>query len=118
MEGLQMFPNATRLSRQIAITIPSTVDVDKETDTSTWVDEALALLSRLFGGATAMEGLGGWLSSTVGLVKEKIVKVYAYADDLPNEKIAEVYQFVTRMRHELRQEAIAVEVDGEMYLVW
>lgn len=113
-----MFPNATRLPHQVAITIPSTVDVDKETDTSAWVDEALALLSRLFGGATAIEGLGGWLSATAGLVKEKIVRVYAYADDLPNEKINEVHQFVARMRRELKQEAIAVEVDREMYLVW
>lgn len=113
-----MFPNATRLPHQVAITIPSTVDVDKETDTSAWVDEALALLSRLFGGATAIEGLGGWLSQTAGLVKERIVRVYAYADDLNDEKVNEVYQFVARMRRELRQESVAIEVDGEMYIVW
>lgn len=113
-----MFPNAMRLSHQIAVIIPSTVDVDVAADTSAWVDEALALLSRLFGGATAMEGLGGWLSATAGLVKERVTRVYAFAEKLDNEKIAEVYQFVARMRHELKQEAVAVEVDGEMFLVW
>ena len=62
--------------------------------------------------------LGYWLSDTQGLIKEKTTMVFAYCKDQDLENnIEEVIEFCENMKKELKQEAIALEINGEMYFV-
>ena len=51
----------TKLSKNIKIYVPSTIDVDKKIDTSKNVDETLTLLSNKFGGSTSTKSVGTWI---------------------------------------------------------
>lgn len=83
-----------------------------------WVDEALALLSRIGGGATAMPAVDGvWLNNdTKVLVRERRRVVYSYV--IPEQFLGhrdELVGFVKRMGRETNQGAI--EFDGDLYYV-
>ena len=110
--------NAFKLSSRVTIYIPSTTDIDKEVDTSSYIDGAASLMSNLFGGATSTPALGYWLSPAAGLVKEVSTMVFAYCSDsdLANG-IDELVNFCEKIKTELKQEVIALEINGEMYFI-
>lgn len=110
--------NMFKLSSKVTVYIPSTCNINEEIDTSEWVESAATLLSNCFGGATSTDALGYWVSPTEGLVKEKSIMVFAYAseDDLKN-KLDAVVDFCELMKKELSQDAIAMELNGEMYFI-
>ena len=85
-----------------------------------WVEEALALLSQIGGGATAMPPVeGAWLNpETSELIREQPVVVYTYI--VPERFVdhsAEVVAFIKRMGRETNQGAVAIEFDGLLYFV-
>ena len=110
--------NAFKLSSRVTVYIPSTTDVNEKADTSKYIDEAAALMSKLFGGATSTPALGYWLSPAAGLVKEISTMVFAYCsdNDLTNG-IDELVNFCEKIKTELKQEAVALEINGEMYFI-
>ncbi|MBN1200969.1 MAG: cyclic nucleotide-binding domain-containing protein [Anaerolineae bacterium] len=111
---------ADRLGRtnQIGIYIPTTIDVDKPLDTSRYVDETLAFLGKLFGGATSNQAQGVWNSETVGLVSETVYVVRTYITKADMDRhLSEVLAFAERLKHELRQEAMALEVNQKLMLI-
>ena len=115
---MKTLKNCIKLSSQVKIYVPSTVDVSHEIDSSVWIDKALAMLSGEFGGATATPSLGAWVSAQGELVKERVTLVFAYASQYQLEtSIERIYDFCVSMKIEMKQEAIALEVNGEMYLV-
>ncbi|HTW73029.1 MAG TPA: hypothetical protein VME47_24345 [Acetobacteraceae bacterium] len=82
--------------------------------------EALALLSRIGGGATAMPPVeGAWLNEETGdLIREQPRVVYSYTvPDRFLERRDELVGFVKRMGRETNQGAIAIEFDGVLYYV-
>jgi hypothetical protein len=82
------------------------------------MDRALSLLSKEFGGATASSAMGAWVSNQGELIKENVTVVFAYArQEQLEESISRVYDFCLEMKNALTQEAIALEVNGEMYLI-
>lgn len=110
--------NCVKLSCSVRIYVPSTVNVDQAADTGEWVDRSLAFLSECFGGATSTKALGAWVSNNGSLVKEGVTIVFAYAtQEKLEERIDNVYSFCLDMKGALSQEAIALEVNGEMYFV-
>jgi len=85
-----------------------------------WVEEALALLSKIGGGATAMPPVeGAWLNEeTAELIREQPRVVYSYIiPDRFLEHRDELVGFVKRMGRETNQGAIAIEFDGVLYYV-
>lgn len=110
--------NVFKLSSKITVYIPSTVDIDKQANTQKYIDECAKLLSNSFGGATSCEALGYWVSAKNGLVKEKSTMIFAYCsdEDLKNH-IEKIIDFCEAMKKELSQEAIALELNGEMYFI-
>lgn len=110
--------NMFSLRSKVTVYIPATVEVDKEIDNKEYVDRAATLLSDCFGGATSTEALGYWTSPTAGLVKEKTTMVFAYAgeEDLRNN-LDKVIDFCENLKKEMTQEAIALELNGEMFFV-
>jgi len=107
-----------KLSSKITVYVPATADVDKAADNTEQVKATAALLSGLFGGATATPALGYWLSPAAGLVAENTTVVFAYAADKDlQEHIAEVVEHCEKLKADMGQEAIALELNGEMYFI-
>lgn len=110
--------NLFKLSSKITVYIPSTIDINKNINNKKYVDEAASMLSRFFGGATSCPVLGYWMSPSAGLVKEKTVMVYAYCtDDDLQVHAEEVIDYCESLKKELKQDSIAMEINGEMYFI-
>lgn len=110
--------NAFKLSSKITVYIPATNNINKEIDNSKYVNECAALLSECFGGATSTPALGYWLSNVEGLVKENTTLVFAYCKESDLEKnLDKVVTYCDNIKKELNQEAIALELNGEMYFI-
>ena len=110
--------NVFKLSSKVVVYIPSTTDIDKEIDNTSHVNDCASLLSDCFGGATSTQALGYWVSNTAGLVKEKTTMVFAYASESDlNTKIDVVIDYCEELKAELKQDAIALEINGEMYFI-
>ncbi len=109
-----------RLERtnQLSVFIPTTTDTNQTTDTSDYVQKTLAFLGERFGGATCKEAQGVWNSEHAGLVGEKVYIVHTYAtqNDL-NRYLDEVVVFIETLKKELRQEAMALEVNQKLTLI-
>ena len=110
--------NCFKLSSKITVYIPSTTDINKKIDNTEYVNKTANLLSECFGGATSTPALGYWTSPTAGLVKEKTTLVFAYADEKSlNENLDKVVTWCENVKAELSQDAIALELNGEMYFI-
>lgn len=110
--------NMFQLSSKITVYIPSTCDINQVADTKKYIDACAVLLSESFGGATSCEALGYWVSPSAGLVKERSTMVFAYCSDKDlQDKIENVIDFCEAMKEELKQDAIALEINGTMYFI-
>ncbi len=109
-----------RLERtnQISVFIPTTLDVDKQVDTRPFVEKTLNFLAERFGGATSKEAQGVWNSDEVGLVGETvyIVQSFATQNDI-NEHLDSVVDYIKKLKVELRQEAMALEINNKLSLI-
>jgi len=110
--------NMFKLSNKVTVYIPSTTDINKPIDNTQYINECASLLSKCFGGATSTPALGYWLSPATGLVKESTTMVFAYAldKDLQNN-IDQVIDYCEQLKDVLKQDAIALEINGEMYFI-
>ncbi len=111
-----------RLGRttQLGVYIPSTIDVDQDVDTSGYIQETMAFLGELFGGAAATtnEAHGVWNSEEVGLVSETIHIVRTYVTQAELDRyLGDVLEYVERLKEDLRQEAMALEVNQKLMLI-
>ena len=110
--------NMFKLSSKITVYIPSTCDINKQADTKKYIDACAVLLSESFGGATSCEALGYWVSSNAGLVKERSTMIFAYCSDADLQNhIEKILDFCLTMKTELKQDAVALEINGEMYFI-
>lgn len=110
--------NMFKLSSKVTVYVPSTINVNEQIDNTEYVDRLASLLSQCFGGSTSTPALGYWLSDTQGLIKEKTTMVFAYCKDQDlEEKIDIIITACENLKIELKQEAIAMEINGEMYFI-
>lgn len=111
-----------RLGRTNAVSlyIPTTIDVNTVIDTTEYINRTLAFLGTLFGGATTttMKAQGVWNSAEAGLVREEIniVRSYATQADL-DANMQKILDYVEQLKLELRQEAMAVEINSKLMLI-
>jgi CRP-like cAMP-binding protein len=111
---------ADRLGRtnQVSIYIPTTIDVNTVTDTSTYVERTLAFLGQRFGGATTNQARGVWNSADAGLVGEDIHIVRSYATQADVDKyLQEILDYMETLKQELKQEAMALEINHKLLLI-
>lgn len=108
---------AVVLREKIEIIIPGTTGSNKKADTEHYTNNALTLLSSLFGGATAVNASGAYVSEKSGLIKEDVKKVYAFAEAIEPDQLSTVLNFVEWLKSELDQECIGMELNGSFYLV-
>lgn len=110
--------NLFRLSSKVTVVVPATININEEIDNTPYVDRVASVLSNLFGGATASQTLGYWTSPTAGLVKERSTTVFSYCNQADLEKyMDQVVDLCIELKKELAQDAIALEINGEMYFV-
>ena len=111
--------NLIKLSAKIAIYVPSTMNVNQTTDNAKQVNRVLRQLSTWFGGATASDAVGAWVSDTTGAtVTEKIKYCFSYCTtDLLNKHIDDVLNLCTALKNEMGQEAISLEINNELYFI-
>ncbi len=107
-----------KLQSKITVYVPSTTGINKEIDNTKFVNQTATLLSEKFGGATSTPALGYWVSPTAGLVKENTTLVFAYASESAlAESLDSVVAYCQNLKSELAQDAIALELNGEMYFI-
>ncbi|GAB4341465.1 MAG: hypothetical protein OHK0038_21170 [Flammeovirgaceae bacterium] len=105
-------------TNQIALFIPTTVDVDKTLDTSEYVEQTLNFLAERFGGATSKEAQGVWNSQQAGLVGETVFIVNTYVTQAALRKhLDEVVEYVKQLKVDLKQEAMALEINKKLTLI-
>lgn len=110
--------NCLKLSSKVTIYVPATLGVNTAADNTDQVNRAAALLASLFGGSTSTPAVGYWVSPAAGLVAEKTTVVFAYAGDKAlQDHVEEVVDFCEALKLEMGQEAIALEINGEMYFI-
>lgn len=113
---MNKFSKMSKMSHSVAVYVPSNnngVVYDNSQD----VRKFQAVMSSLFGGASAVKVQGAWLSDTQGLVLEDTVKVYAFAEKLEDAYLDVIHYLTEETKKERGQDAIGVEIDGEFYLV-
>lgn len=106
------------LSHKLTVYVPSTVDIDKAVDNTQQVNDTARLLSECFGGATSSPAVGYWCSPSAGLVRENTTVVFAYAAEEALQKhIDAIIDWCVALRDSMKQDAVALEIDGEMRFV-
>jgi hypothetical protein len=115
---MKTLKNCIKLSSKITVYVPATSDVNNAIDNTEYVNRTAALLSEYFGGATSSPAVGYWLSNNAGLVRENTTIVFAYASETDMAAhVDDVVAWCDSMREEMTQEAIALEINGEMYFI-
>lgn len=110
--------NCVKLSCSVRIFVPSTINVNQSIDSQKYVEQTLRFLSEQFGGATASKALGAWVSANGDLVTENVTIAFSFCNsDQLEHCIQNVYGYCLALKHELSQEAIALEINNELHLV-
>lgn len=110
--------NLVVLSSNVRLYVPSTFDVTQPADNTDEVRRAAELMSEAFGGATAFRARGCWKSTTGGLVTEEVTVVESYCSDEDLRRhIVRILGAARAIKHRMQQEAVALEVNGRLYLV-
>lgn len=110
--------NLFKLSSKVTVIVPATININEEIDNTPYVDRVAKLMSECFGGATATSTLGYWTSPTAGLIKEKSTTVFAYCSESDLQaNIDKVIELCETLKEEMAQDAIALEINGEMYFI-
>lgn len=108
------------LQHRIAVIVPSTINGNQSASTDViakWTSAAKVKFARLFGGFTAHNAVGGWVSQELGLIEESVTVVTSYTDEGGLEFVETVKEFAASMAEALGQEAVSVEVDHELEFI-
>lgn len=112
------FSEMDSLATKVAIYVPATVNIDVAIDNSDMVEKTAIFLSDLFGGCTACDVSGYWITQEKKLVRENPVVVYAYTtEEKAQEAEEKIIDFVQQMKREMMQECISIEYNNKLYFV-
>lgn len=107
-----------KLGSKVTIYVPSTTNADQEVDNTPYVNKVAEKLSVWFGGATSTPARGYWVSTTKGLIKENTTVVFAYTDTKGLENnIDGLVSLCEWLKADMKQESVALEINGEMYFI-
>lgn len=108
-----MAPIRETMRDKATIYVPSTIAISqhmsKQVHTE-FVEQTKRFLAELFGGVTAYTVQGAWLSDSGELIEEDITLVYTFVNNLTDEAEEAVIQYCEKLRIDMQQEAIAVEI--------
>lgn len=106
------------LPQRVALYVPSTTDTDKPTDNAAQVERVARDFCGWFGGATAQQSAGYWISDTAGLVREAVTIVYAACTAAQlREHLADVLILAQQIKAKMQQEAVSITVNEALYII-
>lgn len=106
------------LDSRVAVYVPSTNNVNEQVDNSLQVMEVIKKLSLMFGGATASDAVGGWVSASGETVIERVKIVYSFCtSEQLKEKFGQILEICENLKSEMSQEAITLEINGQVKFV-
>jgi len=106
------------LDCKVSIYVPSTVNVNEKVDNSEQVKRTITELASMFGGATASKAVGGWVCESGETVLEEVTIVYSFcSSEQLQENFTAVYAIAERIKKEMSQEAVTLEVNGQVKFV-
>lgn len=98
--------------------VPSTRNVNEQTDNNEEVKHVMRVLSEMFGGATSTEAVGCWISENGQQVLERITKFYSFCtSEQAAENIGRVVGLCEWLKTEMQQEAISLEYNGQLKFI-
>lgn len=101
----------------VCVFIPSETRDQEPIDHEMWPHEAIAVMSKLFGGATAVESLGGWLDPDSNQVKsERVSLVFSMisANEWNGTTVVELRRFLHKLGREAKQGEVAILVMNQL----
>lgn len=109
---------AVELPQRVALYVPGTQGPATATDNAAQVERVARALCGWFGGATAQQSAGYWISDTAGLVREAVTIVFAActADQL-RERLPDVLNLAQQIKAEMQQEAVSITVNEALYII-
>lgn len=109
---------ALELPQRVTLYVPGTQGPDTATDNAAQVERVARAFCGWFGGATAQQSAGYWLSDSAGLVREAVTIVYAActAEQL-RERLPDVLTLAQQIKAEMQQEAVTITIDQKMYII-
>ena len=109
---------AVELPQRVALYVPGTQGPATATDNAAQVERVARRFCEMFGGATAQQSTGYWVSEGAGLVREVVTIVFAActAEQL-RERLPDVLTLAQQIKAEMQQEAVSVEINGNLYII-
>ena len=109
---------AVELPQRVALYVPGTQGPATATDNAAQVERVARRFCELFGGATAQQSSGYWMSDSAGLVREAVTIVYAACTAAQlREHLPDVLTLAQQIKAEMQQEALSCELDGKLYII-
>lgn len=109
---------ALALPQRVALYVPSTTETDKPTDNAAQVERVASRFCEMFGGATAQESTGFWMSDTAGLVREAVTIVFSACTAAQlREHLPDILHLAQQIKQDMAQEAVSVELNGALYII-
>ena len=106
------------LDSKVSIYVPSTQNVSEHCDNSEQVKKVITELAQMFGGATASEAVGGWVCENGETVLERVTIVYSFCtSEQLRQHFDDVYGIAQRIKKEMQQEAVTLEINGQVKFV-
>ncbi len=119
MENKKTLKNLFKLSHKISLYVP-TKDKNNQELPQELINNMINLTATKFsevnGGATSTNALGYWKSVAGELIKEKIVVVFSYSNNLENS-IEAAIEIGEQLKEISNQDAISLEVNNELYFI-
>ena len=106
----------TAMFHKVGVYVPSTYGLSQQYYTGEHVKAIEDTLIRLFGGSTTI-GARGAYDAVHTVVREDVTIVYAFFPVLTDEIDEALYSIAFSLCRSLKQESVAVELDGKLYLV-
>lgn len=115
---MKTLKNLIALSQNIKIFVPSKIGVDQFFDNEKVVQNTLILLSQIFGGATSYAALATWATVDGNLIKENTTICQSFCTQQQlSDNMEKIYDYCSKMKNELSQYSIPLEVNNVVYLV-
>lgn len=109
---------ALELPQRVALYVPGTQGPATATDNAAQVERVARDFCGWFGGATAQESTGFWMSGTAGLVRESVTIVFAACTAAQlREHLPDVLTLAQQIKAEMQQEAVTITIDQKMYII-
>lgn len=109
---------AVELPQRVALYVPGTQGPATATDNAAQVERVAREFCGWFGGATAQQSAGYWMSDAAGLVREAVTIVYAACTAAQlREHLPDVLQLAQQIKAEMQQEALSIQIDEALYII-